>query len=96
MKICNDETKDITADYFYHGCNDNGLRIYHEQGYLAINYFGEDGLWITPIIEHAKNHGNHVFKIDGLYLDARNLDVDHDDDGIFHKGGIPFHNTEKL
>lgn len=76
----------VIADVFYHGTNYRSFRKILKSGFIATNYFDEEGIYLTDDIMTAKCFGYMV-------LVFKNLDVileeDNANDGYFHRGKLP-------
>ena len=82
------DMKDITE--YYHCTTSENLKKIIESGYIKASYFDGVGVYLAENPYECQYFGDKMIVIDSIYLDNENLSTDDVNDGIFHKGSIPF------
>jgi len=75
----------------YHHCTSSeNIEKIKKDGWICADYFGETGVYLEDNPFGCEHFGEKIIVIDSCYIDESDLEVDDVNDGIFHKGAIPF------
>jgi hypothetical protein len=84
------ETLVMRDKVFHHCTSASSLKKIEECGWLFSKYFDGEGVYLSECPYDCQYHGEKILVIDGVYIKNTNLQTDDVNDGIFHRGAIPF------